>query len=253
MTTPQAAPAEPKKKNYLLWGCLIILVLMCLVVGCLVTVVGLSFSGVDPLGLKLDQYIEDFSPWLDYEEPYYDPTYEDKDIAPDDEVEEPSIDSVPDSGFDQLAPFYSDNFTFSFFYPEDWEMMEDEYNEGVSFYDLSSNNHFTVGKGWLCQGCTTAADIAIKFMETIEFQAQPGSFVALENFPYDVPTGEDAYYSVMEWDNMEGDYMWVYAIHIYNEDPVEDMDISFIMWGDDPDTIEMQRELLDKVVASYGN
>ncbi len=48
MTTPKATPEEPKKKNYFLWGCLIILVLMCLVVGCLVTVVGLSFSGIDP-------------------------------------------------------------------------------------------------------------------------------------------------------------------------------------------------------------
>jgi len=249
MTTPQATPEEPKKKNYLLWGCLIVLVLFCLVFGCLATVVGLSFAGVDPLGLNLDEYISDYAPY--YEEPYSDPTYEDNDPAPDDEAEDPSIDSVPDIGIDQLAPFYSEDFTFSFFYPEDWEVMEDEYTESASFYDPNSNSHFTAGRGWLCQGCSTSADIALKFMETIEFQSKPGSFVVLENYPYDVPTGEDAYYSVLEWDSLEGDYMWVYAIHIYNEDPVEDMDLSFIMWGDDYGTLEIQRELLDKVVASY--
>ena len=125
MATPQATPEEPKKKNYLLWGCLIILVLMCLVIGCLVTVAGLSIGGIDPLGLGLKYQIDKLKPWQDYfEEPYNDPTYKDKDIAPDDELEEPSIDSVPGCGFTQLVPFNSDNFTFSFFYPEGWDVEE---------------------------------------------------------------------------------------------------------------------------------
>ena len=83
MTTPQAAPAEPKKKNYFLWGCLIVFIMFCLVLTCLVSVVGLSFAGFDPLGLNLEDQIDKIRPWQDYyEEPGDDPYYEENGHLP---------------------------------------------------------------------------------------------------------------------------------------------------------------------------
>ena len=272
MATPQATPEEPKKKNYLLWGCLIILVLMCLVIGCLVTVVGLSMGGIDPLGLDLDYQIDQLNPWQDYfeepyndpfyedkdiapdddvEEPDNDPTYEDKDIAPDDNVEEPSTDSVPGCGFTQLVPFNSDNFTFSFFYPEGWDVEEDEHYENVNFYDPDSNSSLSVGRDWLCQGCSTAADAATRFKDNLKMESMSETFVVIEDSPYDVSSGEDAHIGAYEWVDTEGYYSWVYAVFIYVKDPVEDMSVYFIMWGDDTADIEICGELFKEVVASY--
>ena len=65
MTTEQTTPAQPKKKNCFLWGCLIVLVMICLVAGCLGTFVALPFfTGIDPLGLE--NLIDEFIPWEDF-------------------------------------------------------------------------------------------------------------------------------------------------------------------------------------------
>ncbi len=252
MAAPQATPEEPKKKNYLLWGCLIILVLMCLVIGCLVTVAGLSIGGIDPLGLNLDHQIDMLKPWQDYfEEPYSDPTYEDKDITPDDELEESSLDSAPESGSSHLLPFQSDNFTINFYYPAEWDIDEQPSSEGVIFYDLDNSSYLSVGRDWLCQGCATAGDTSTHFMETIQFQAPPESFEVIQTRPYSVSTGEDAHYGVYQWKDFAGNDHWAFNVNIYVEDPTEDTNIYFIMWGDDPELFESYGELLAQVVASY--
>ena len=61
---PPPGEPEPKKKNNLLWGCLIALVLAIVVVCCGVTLIFMPlFSEYDPLGTglrdQLDEYLDD--------------------------------------------------------------------------------------------------------------------------------------------------------------------------------------------------
>jgi hypothetical protein len=222
---------------------------MCLVVGSLVTVVGLSFSGVDPLGLQLDQYIEDFSPWQDYyEEPYSEPDYEEKEIPLDESSPESPAEFFQDNGMVQLVQYLSDIFTFNFIYPEGWEFDADESFEGVTFNDPVSNTTLSVSKEWLCHGCDDAAGAAGDYMDVILMQSQFDTFEVIESIPFYFPTGEDAHYGVYRWKDMEdGGDEWAYDVEVVTGDEM----ISFILRGDDPVYFELYEQLIDEVVNSF--
>jgi hypothetical protein len=256
MTNEPTAPNESKNRNILLWCCLAALVVFCLISFCLISIAGLSlFSSIDPLGLDLKHQFEDFSPWLEYQ---LDPslgvdlpeTYDEDDTDESGDTSEEPMDSDPIEGITQLVQFQSENFTFSFFYPEGWDPEVEEY-ESAAFYDPDSYTYLSVGRDWLCQGCSTAYDVAVHFMETIEFQALPDSFVVLEDMPYTVSTGEDAHFSAYEWLDLDGNYMWAYDLSIYIADPVEDTTIYFVLWGDDYEYFEQYRDLFEKIINSY--
>lgn len=259
MTTEHPTTAQPKKQNCFLWGCLIVLVMICLVVGCLGTLVALPlFTDFDPLGLG-DQ-IDEIIPWQEFlDDPSSIPdlpklfsdendlTYGDEDSFPDESSPEPPIDLAPDSGSFPLVPYIADDFPFYFSYPAGWEIEVDENSVGVTFYDPDSYTYLSVGSDWLCQGCSTAADASVELMETLEFQAQEGTFVVIEDRTYTVSTGDDAHFNAYEWMDLDGFNAWAYDINI----TVGEDNHFFFMVGDDSLYFETYGELIEAIGASY--
>lgn len=258
MSAEQTNQEETKKPNCILWGCLAAIGLWCLISFCLISFAGFAiFANVDLFGLGTDDWFDEYLPFQDdWDDPSLDldsPEFYDEGDTDSEESEplEESTDPGPISGITQLVPFHSDQFTFSFFYPEDWEVSEDENSESVVFVDPISYTALAVGRDWLCQGCTTAHDVAVSFKEDIEFEAQPDTLVVLEDMPYSISTGEDAHFSAYEWIDLDGNYNWVYDLVIYVEDPVEDTAIYFVLWLDDYQYFEEQGELFEKIIRSY--
>ena len=251
MTTEHPTTAQPKKQNCFLWGCLIVLVMICLVVGCLGTLVALPIlTGFDPLGLG-DQ-IDEFIPWQEFMDdpssvPDLPELFSDEDSFSDESSPEPPIASAPDSESFQLVPYTEIDFPVSFSYPENWEIIEDDYEDGVTFYDPASYTYLSVGRDWLCQGCLTAADASVEFMETLEFQAQEGTFEVIQNTPFYVSTGDDAHFNAYEWVDEDGNNQWAYDINVI----VEEYNIYFLMGGEDPQYFETYGELIEAIGASF--
>jgi hypothetical protein len=257
MSADQSTPTGSKNKNVILWGCIAAIVLWCLFSCCLITFAGFAlFSEVDLFGLDSEEWFDDMLPWEDFfDDPSFEydlpESYDEGDNGEDlDTSEEPS-EPMPISGIGQLVQFQSDQFSFSFFYPEGWYPEEDENNESVVFLDPNSDTFLGVGRDWLCQGCSTAADVSAHFMVDIEFEAQPDTLVMLEDMPYSVSTGEDAHFNAYEWIDLDGEYNWIYDLVIYVEDPVEDTSIYFVLWGFDTQYYEEYRELFEKIIMSY--
>ena len=260
MSADQTPSEETKKPNYILWGCLAAIGLWCLISCCLISFVGLAIStNVDLFGLGTDGWFDEYLPFQDdWDDPSFELDspgfYDESDTDPDESLSgEESTDPGPISGITQLAQFQSDQFSFRFFYPEGWRIEEDENTESVIFLDPNSETYLAVGRDWLCQGCTTASDVALTVKEDLEFEAEPDTLVVLEDKPYSVATGEDAHYNAYEWTDLEGQYNWIYDLVIYVEDPVEDNAIYFVLWGQDFQYFEEYRELFEKVIRSYSN
>jgi hypothetical protein len=256
MSPEETISEDTKKPNYILWGCLAAIGLFLVISCCLISVAGFAiFSNVDLFGLGTDGWFDDYLPFQDFlEEPSLDldsPDYYDEEEIDEGEDSGVSTEPGPISGITQMTQFQSDQFSFVFFYPEGWDGSEDENNESVVFLDPDSNTFLGVGRDWLCQGCSTAKEVSDHFLVDIEFDAEPGSLVVLEDMPYSVSTGEDAHFGAYEWTNLEGDYQWIYDLVIYDEDPVEDTTIYFVLWGDDYEFYEEYRELFEKVIRSY--
>jgi hypothetical protein len=253
MTSPQTTPAEPKKKNCFLWGCLIVLMLFIVICCCLGSLMAMPFvTDFNPLGLDWQNRILEVIPWEDFiQDPSLIPGLPDilnEDFDSFFEEVDPSSDyTTLDSGSFQLVPYTAIDFPIAFSYPAGWEIEAEELHIAVSFYDPDSNTFLSVGRDWACQGCSTAADTSVKLMETLEFQAQEGTFMVIENAPYSVSSGEDAYFNAFEWIDLDGIYRWAYDINIF----VEEDNIYFIMWGDDPVYFEMYGELIEEIGASY--
>ena len=260
MTDEQTTAEETKKPNYILWGCLAAIGLFLLISCCLITVAGFAiFSNVDLFGLGTDGWFDEYLPFQDdVDDPSLDldvpELYDEGDTdSGESEPLEESTEPGPIEGITQLVPFHSDQFTFNFFYPEGWFMSEDEdyVFESVMFMETETDTYLAVGRDWLCQGCSTAKDVAVSFFEDIEFEAQPGTLVVLEDMPYSPSTGEDAHFSAYQWVDQEGNDNWIYDLVIYVEDPVEDTSIYFVLWLNDYQYFMEYRELFEKVIRSY--
>jgi len=125
MTTPQAPPVEPKKKNCFLWGCLIVIILIFLAACCLGSLVGLSiFTDLNPLGLDLNDQINEFIPLDDLFDDSSGSTDLPKmfDDDPSDGEGDPFSEDTPsdsalDTGSSQLVVYPDAEFPFGFSYP----------------------------------------------------------------------------------------------------------------------------------------
>ena len=260
MTTPPTTPAEPKKKNIVLWTCLIIFfVVACLAVACLGTLVVVPLiTDLNPLGFDIQDWIIDFNPWSDYLEdssrvPDLPKSVDDSGSASGTEdstseitTPEATQGSTSENGPDLLVPYSDLDFPFTFAYPSAW-IIEVVADDSVTFYDLSSNTQLFVGRDWLCQGCLTAFDSLVRFGETLEFQAEEGDFEVIDNSPFVVSTGDDAHFNSYEWIDFDGNYNWIHAIVIV----VDEYSIYFDLSGDDPDYFVIYRELIKEIGASF--
>lgn len=247
--------------NCLLKGCLIILALFLVSCCCLGALVALPFViDFDPLGLDLRNRFDEFIPWEDFlpdsnEIPVMPDLfdegldiYTDEDSSSDSTNPDPKLttDSTSESGYFQLVPYPEIDFPIIFSYPEGWDISADEYADGVTFFDPDSYTYLSVGRDWTEVGWT-AAYVSEKLSETLEFQAQEGTFVVLENTPFFVSTGDDANFNAYEWIDLDDNYQWAYDINII----FEEYNIYFYMVGDDPEYFEMYGELIEAIGASY--
>jgi len=257
MTTPQTPSAEPKKKNCFLWGCLTVIILIILAACCLGSLVGLSlFTDLNPLGFYLENQINEFIDLNDF----YDDTSGSNDLPKmfdsegdsdqgdeDPTLEDTTSDSALDDGSSQLVVYPDLEFPFSFSYPVGWEIDAQEFSVSVSFYHPSNNNYLVVGRDWLCQGCLTAADSSVSFLEALEFQAELDNFNLIESAPFYVPAGDDAHFTACEWVDFDDNYHWAYSIHVV----VEEDSMYLIMYGDTPENFDQYGELIKDIGASF--
>jgi hypothetical protein len=248
MTNTETTSEKPKKKNPLLWGCLIVLVLAFMGFCCIFTVVGLSaFTDFDPLGLDLDQQI----PWEDYlddpslmpgdqEEPSLeDEFYEEDSYAPED-----STDYAAAEGEISLVPYSAVDFYASFSYPEGWEVQEEDYR--VTFVNPHSYTYLYVGEDIIDEG-TTAADVAADVMANLQDEAEEGTFVMYESGPYNLFSGDDAYFSVYEWTDLDGYWQFAYDLEIVHGDS----NIFFFLVGENPSDFDYYRHVMEDIAASF--
>ena len=254
MTTAQAETNEPKQRNVWIWGCLIALVMFCLVSCCLLTVLAVpiltrigSLEGGFP-----DRFLESF-PWEDVlDDPSLAPYLPDDFIGiyeNDEQGEDSYYDDTPaepDASISTLTPYPDPDFPFEFSYPAGWELVE-EYAENLIFADPASDTTLRVGRDWACQGCLTAADSALRYQETLEFQAEVEDFSVIDDRPYLVSSGDDAHFNAYEWVDFEGDYHWSYALLI----AAEDHSIYFILEGDSPEYFIPYWELFGEIGDSF--
>ena len=247
------ATEETKKPNYILWGCLIIIILGCLMSGCLMTLVGLPlFTDFDPLGLDIQDRIDDINivPWDDFLE---DPsTYTDMDeIFPDEdgsldyETPEPAvIEPVPFSGTMPLVPYSAVDFIAYFSYPVDWEITEEDYR--VTFSQPDSYTYLYVGEDEVDEG-TTAAEVADTVLENVMEDAAEGTFELLESGTYDLAAGYDAYLNSFQFVDNEGYFYWAYDLEIVDGES----NIFFYLEGEDPEEFEVYRAIFDEIAATF--
>ena len=246
MTTENTTPEESKKPNCILWGCLIIIVLGCLMIGCLMTLVGLPlFTDFDPLGLDIQDRMEDFFPFEDYLE---DPDlYE---IFPDDEdsgYEAPDpaeIEPLPYTGTMPFAPYSAVDFTANFSYPADWEITEEDYR--VTFSQPDSYTYLYVGEDIVDEG-TTAVDVADHVLTTVLEDAAEGTFEIMESGPYFLEAGYDAYLNTFQFVDNDGYFYWAYDLEIVDGES----NIFFYLEGEDPEEFEMYQAIFDEIAASF--
>ena len=169
-------------------------------------------------------------------------------ILLDEMIESLSIAGFPSNNRpNHLLPYPAVDFPFMFSYPTGWDIKADEFADSVTFSDPDSNTQLSIGRDWLCQGCLTASDVTVKYLETLEFQAEDGDFEVIENRPHSVSTGDDAQFSAFEWIDFDDNYHWVYSVDIL----VEENSIYFVLQGDESEYFDMYRVMFDEIVMSF--
>jgi len=256
--SPVSSGGSSNNSNCLLKGCLILLALFLVSCCCLGALVALPFvTDFDPFGIDLRNRFDDVIPWEDFfqdSSQFFDLFDEGFDIFTDEGSSSDSTDTDPklnddstaESGYFRLVPYPEIDFPVTFSYPEGWDISADEYADGVTFFDPDSFTYLSVGRDWIEEGWT-AAYVSEKLNETLEFQAQEGTFAVLENTPFIVSTGEDANFNAYEWIDLDDNYQWAYDINII----IEEYNIYFYMVGDDPAYFEMYREMIEAIGTSY--
>lgn len=248
--SPPIPPVEePKKRSNLLLGCLIALVLILVVLCCAISLVLMPlFTDFDPLGTGLRDRIEEYLP-LDYlEEPTYVPTVEvltEEESCPEEEefVPEPTSPGVPTAEDIPLAIFDFVDIRTSFYYPVGWDIEMEGY--GVTFYEPDSYTYIYMGED-LTELGTTAEEIALDILASIEEEAQEDSFSLITSDPYYVNIADDAYLTLFEWVDQDGYYAWAYDLEIVSGES----NIYIFLSGEDPDEILYYGDLLDMIASS---
>jgi len=250
--SPPIPPAETEMKssNKLLWGCLITVVLALVIFCCLGSLLVLPlFSNFDPLGTNIRQRIEEYLP-MDYlEDPSSIPDIGEILEYPDSSTSEATAQPVPaakdsqDTSIQPLATFAINELGISFSYPSGWDIELDPY--AATFYHPEDFTYLYVGEDPLDE-VTTAEGIANDVIESIQIDAQEGTFELLNSGPYSVSIAEDAYLAVFEWVDQDGYYTWAYDLEIV----YGDSNLFFFLSGEDPDEIPKYGDFLDTIASS---
>jgi len=248
-TPPIPPEGEPKRKNTWLWGCLIAFILALVVFCCGGTLFFIPlFSERDALGNGLQDRIEEFLP-LDYlEDPSSLPGIED---LLDEELFSEVEDAVSGSGAEKvtkaedipLAVFKFIDIGTSVYYPVGWDIEVEGY--GVTFYDPESFTYIFVGED-LTEPGTLAEEIALEIIESIQDEAQEGSFQLISSDAYSVGIADDAHLTFFEWVDQDGFYTWAYDLEMVSGES----NIYLFLSGENPDEIPLYGELLDILAAS---
>ena len=253
--TDQSIPASPessggntKNSNCLLKGCLIVLLLFILVFCCLGTLVVVPFvTDFNPLGQDWQNRIMDIIPWDDFiedsslipgMEDFFD---EDFDFSLGDSD---STGLVSDAREIPLATYTASDFPATFSYPADWDIEEEDYE--VTFYDPDSFTFLYVGEELVVDG-TTAAEASAEVIESLQSEAQSGTFVLIENSPWSVPTGDDAYLNAYEWTDSDGYFLWAYDLETISGES----NVYFFLAGEDPELAPLYGELIKIIAESF--
>ncbi|RLC98859.1 MAG: hypothetical protein DRI46_10595 [Chloroflexi bacterium] len=248
--TPPIPPAgEPRKKNKLLWGCLIALVLVLVIICCGTTLVLMPlFSDMDPLGIGLRDRIEEYLP-LEYLEdlssiPGLEDLLEEETGFDIEEVLSEAISEdlteardIPLAGFDFI------DIGTSFVYPVGWDIAIQGYE--VAFYHPENYAYLSLGEDITDSG-TLAEDIAVEIIDSVAEEAEEGSFKLISSTAYSVSIAEDAHLSLFEWVDLDGYYTWAYDLEIVSGES----NLYIFLIGYDPDEIPLYGDLLDIIASS---
>jgi len=248
--TPPIPPAgEPRKKNKLLWGCLIALVLVLVIIcGGTTLVLMPLFSDMDPLGIGLRDRIEEYLP-LEYLEdlssiPGLEDLLEEETGFDIEEVLSETISEdlteardIPLAGFDFI------DIGTSFVYPVGWDITIQGYE--VAFYHPENYAYLSLGEDITDSG-TLAEDIAVEIIDSVAEEAEEGSFKLISSTAYSVSIAEDAHLSLFEWVDLDGYYTWAYDLEIVSGES----NLYIFLIGYDPDEIPLYGDLLDIIASS---
>lgn len=252
--TPPIPPAgEPKKKNNLLWGCLIALVLVLVIICCGATLVLMPlFTDMDPLGTGLRDRIEEYLPLEYLEDPSSIPGFDelldeetgmDVEEYPPEPVFEDLNGAFTEAQDMPLAVFDFIDIWMSFAYPVGWDIEMDGY--GVTFYQPESYTYIYMGED-IAEIGTRAEDIAKDIMDSVQVDAEEGSFKLLSSTPYSVSIAEDAHLALFEWVDLDGYYTWAYDLEIVSGES----NFYIFLSGEDPEEISFYGDLLDIIASS---
>ncbi len=245
-----SADSEPKKKRNWLWGCLIALVLVLVIFCCGVTLLFMPlFSDWDPLGTGLRDQIEEYFPLEYLEDSSSIPGYEEfvdetPPVEEEDSIPEPVSEEVAEAEDIPLAIFDFIDIGTSFYYPVGWDIEMEGY--GVTFYDPESYTYIYLGED-LTEPGTLAEDIALDIAESIQGEAQEGSFNLISSTTYSVPISGDAHLTLFEWVDQDGYYTWAYDLEIVSGDS----NIFLFLSGEVEDEILYYGDLLDIIASSF--
>jgi hypothetical protein len=93
---------------------------------------------------------------------------------------------------------------------------------------------------------TLAEEIAIEILDSVQEEAQEGSFKLISSRPYSVSIAEDAHLTLFEWVDLDGYYIWAYDLEIVSGES----NIYIFLSGEDPDEIPIYGDLLDLIASS---
>jgi len=227
---------------------LIVLLLFILVFCCLGTLVVVPFvTDFNPLGQDWQNRIMDIIPWEDFiedsslipgMEEFLD---EDFDFSP-----EPfdSAWSASDAWEIPLTTYTASDFPATFSYPEGWDIEEEDYE--VTFYDPDSFTFLYVGEELVVDG-TTAAEVSAEVIESLQSEAESGTFILIQNSPWSVPTGDDAYLNAYEWTDSDGYFLWAYDLETISGES----NVYFFLAGEDPELAPLYWELINIIAESF--
>jgi len=260
MTTEQITSPQTQKGNCLLRGCLIVLLLFFLVACCLGTLVVLPFvTDFNPLGLEWQNRIKEFLPWgdffqgpsllpglPDFLDDSFDPFLEDDDSALDFPTPGPLAPTRPaeDARSILLSTYIAGDFPAIFSYPENWDIEVED--SQVMFSDPDSYTMLFVGEELVEPG-KTASQVSADVIANLESEAESGTFKIIENSPWSVPTGDDAFLNAFEWTDQEGNYQWAFDLEIVSGES----NVFFFLIGDDPDLAPVYAELIEIIAISF--
>ena len=248
-TPPIPPTGEPKKNNRLLWGCLIALVLVLVIICCGATLVLMPlFSDMDPLGTGLRDRIEEYIPLEYLEDPSSIPGFdelmdEETGLDVEEYTPEPVSEDLTEAQDIPLAVFDFIDIGMSFAYPVGWDIEMDGY--GVTFYQPDSYTYIYMGED-ITEIGTLAEDITMDIMESVQEDAEEGSFKLISSTPYTVSIAEDAHLALFEWVDLDGYYTWAYDLEVVSGDS----NIYIFLSGEDPEEISLYGDLLDIIASS---